>query len=142
MTKETLCTALGAVGGFVAQIMGGWDSSIKFLIGFMAVDYITGLIVAGVFHKSTKTSNGALESRAGWMGLCRKFVTLAIVFVANGFDTLIGSSFIRDAVVIGFIVNESLSIVENAGLMGLPIPDAITNGIEILKKKSEGGGNT
>jgi toxin secretion/phage lysis holin len=95
-----------------------------------------------VFHKSEKTANGTLESRAGWKGLCRKGVTLLIVLVACRLDLLIGSNFIRDAVVIAFVVNESLSIVENAGLMGVPIPPVIMKGIEVLKNKSDkGGGN-
>ena len=101
------------------------------------VDYATGLIVAGVFHKSEKTENGALESRAGWKGLCRKGVSLLVVLVACRLDMIMGSNFIRDATVIAFIANETISIIENAGLMGVPIPSVITKAIEVLKKKSE-----
>ena len=103
----------------------------------MGVDYATGLIVAGVFHKSEKTENGALESRAGWKGLCRKGVSLLVVLVACRLDMIMGSNFIRDATVIAFIANETISIIENAGLMGVPIPSVITKAIEALKKKSE-----
>lgn len=103
----------------------------------MGVDYATGLIVAGVFHKSEKTENGALESRAGWKGLCRKGVSLLVVLVACRLDMIMGSNFIRDATVIAFIANETISIIENAGLMGVPIPSVITKAIEVLKKKSE-----
>lgn len=66
----------------------------------MGADYVTGLIVAGVFHTSEKTENGTLESRAGWKGLCRKGVTLLVVLVACRLDLMMGSNFIRDAVVI------------------------------------------
>lgn len=104
---------------------------------FMAIDYITGLIVAGVFHNSGKTENGALESRAGWKGLCRKGVSLLVVLVACRLDLITGTNFIRDAVVIAFVANETISIVENAGLMGINIPPAITAAIEVLKKKSD-----
>ena len=104
---------------------------------FRSVDYATGLIVAGVFHKSEKTENGALESRAGWKGLCRKGVSLLVVLVACRLDMIMGSNFIRDATVIAFIANETISIIENAGLMGVPIPSVITKAIEVLKKKSE-----
>ena len=107
------------------------------LLIFMGVDYITGLAVAGVFQKSPKTENGALESKAGWKGLCRKGMTLLIVLIATRLDTAIGSSFIKDAVVIAYIANETISIVENAGLMGVPIPDAVQRGIEILTKNKE-----
>ena len=106
----------------------------------MAIDYITGLIVAGVFHNSEKTANGALESRAGWKGLCRKGVTLLVVLVACRLDLVMGSNFIRDAVIIAFVANETISIIENAGLMGIPIPAAIMRAIEILKNKAESEG--
>ena len=107
----------------------------------MGVDYVTGLIVAGVFHNSEKTPTGSLESRAGWKGLCRKGVTLLIVLVACRLDLVMGSSFIRDAVVIAFIANETISIVENAGLMGIPIPAVVTRAIEVLKNKAESEGD-
>jgi len=103
----------------------------------MAVDYVTGLIVAGVFHASPKSRTGALESRAGWKGLIRKGETLLIVLVACRLDAVMATSFVRDAVVIGFICNETISIVENAGLMGLPIPAALTKAVDILKQRSE-----
>ena len=128
---------LGTVGSTFASFFGGWDAALTTLLIFMGIDYLTGLIVAGVFHKSQKTKNGALESRAGWKGLCRKGMTLLVVLVACRLDLLTGSSFIRDAVVIAFVVNETLSIIENAGLMGVPIPAVLVKAIEILKKKSD-----
>lgn len=137
--KMKLLTFIGVVGSWIASLFGGWDAALTTLIMFMAVDYFTGLIVAGVFHKSEKTQNGTLESRAGWKGLCRKGVTLLVVLVACRLDLVMGSNFIRDAVVIAFIANETISIIENAGLMGVPIPAVITRAIEVLKEKSEGG---
>ena len=103
----------------------------------MGVDYITGLIVAGVFHNSEKTENGTLESRAGYKGLCRKGVILLIVLIAVRLDMVVGSDLIRDAVIIAFICNETISIIENAGLMGVPIPKTLKRAIEILAKKDE-----
>ncbi|MBD5469198.1 MAG: phage holin family protein [Lachnospiraceae bacterium] len=135
--KEKVCAGAGAVGAFVAHLYGGWDTALITLLIFMGVDYLTGLIVAGVFHRSTKTKNGALESRAGWKGLCRKGVTLLIVLVAYRLDLVMQSNFIRDAVVIAFIVNEMISIIENAGLIGIPIPRVLVRGIEVLKKQAE-----
>ena len=135
--KNQICSLVGLIGSAAATLFGGWDSGMVTLVIFMALDYITGIIVAGVFKKSQKSEHGALESRAGWKGLCRKGVTLLIVLVANRLDVVIGSTFIRDAVVIAFIANETISIVENAGLMGIPIPNIIIKSIEILKKKSE-----
>ena len=128
---------IGVIGSTVAALFGGWDAALVTLVIFMGIDYLTGLIVAGVFHNSEKTANGALESRAGWKGLCRKGVTLLVVLVACRLDRVMGSSFIRDAVVIAFIANETISIVENAGLMGVPIPGVVVRAIEILKKQAE-----
>ena len=138
--KSGFMTVVGMVGGVIASLFGGWDAALVTLMIFMGIDYVTGLIVAGVFHNSEKTENGALESRAGWKGLCRKGVTLLVVLVACRLDLVMGSNFIRDAVVIAFIANETISIIENAGLMGIPIPAAIMRAIEILKNKAESEG--
>ena len=121
----------------IATALGGWDVGLQTLVIFMCIDYITGILVAGVFHKFKKSETVTLESRAGWKGLIRKGVTLLIVLLAVQLDKVIGSTFIRDAVIIGFITNELISIVENAGLMGIPIPVVITNAIEVLQKKAE-----
>lgn len=135
--KVKLLTTIGLAGSWIASLFGGWDAALVTLLIFMGIDYITGLTVAGVFRKSEKTENGALESRAGWKGLCRKGVTLLVVLVACRLDLVMGSSFIRDAVVIAFIANETISIIENAGLMGIPIPAVITKAIEVLKNRAE-----
>ena len=131
--KDTICTAIGIIGGVIASLFGGWDTALQTLVIFMAIDYITGLVVAGVFHASPKTKTGALERK----GLIRKGETLLIVLVACQLDAVIGGSFVRDAAIIGFSANEAISIVENAGLMGLPIPAAITKAIDILKQRAE-----
>ena len=135
--KDTICTVIGLIGGAIAALFGGWDTALQTLVIFMAIDYITGLVVAGVFHASPKTKTGALESKAGWKGLIRKGETLLIVLVACQLDAVIGGSFVRDAAIIGFSANEAISIVENAGLMGLPIPAAITKAIDILKQRTD-----
>ena len=72
-----------------------------------------------------------------WKGLCRKGVSLLIVLVACRLDLIMGSSFIRDATVVAFVANETISIIENAGLMGVPIPEIIVKSIEVLKNKAE-----
>lgn len=137
VARSSVCGFIGFIGSLIASQFGGWDAALQTLIICMAVDYVTGLIVAGVFHASPKTKTGTLESRAGWKGLCRKGMSLLIVLVACRLDAVMGHSFVRDAVVIGFIANETLSIIENAGLMGLPIPAVITKAVDILKQRSE-----
>ena len=136
--KEGLCTGIGIAGGFIASLFGGWDAALVTLLIFMLIDYISGLVVAGVFHNSKKTENGALESKAGWKGLCRKCMTLLFVLIAYRLDLALGVNYVRDGVIIGFMANELISIVENAGLMGLPLPAAITKAVDILTKKAGG----
>ena len=136
LNKESIFTAAGVIGAFIASLFGGWTSGMTTLVIMMAVDYIMGILVAAVFGKSKKTEDGKLESRAGWKGLVRKGTTLLIVLVATRIDMLIGTNFVRDAAVIGFAANELLSIVENAGLMGVPMPAAITNAVEVLQNKA------
>ena len=133
--KPVLCTVVGCVGSLVTSAFGGWDAGLITLVLFMAVDYITGLMVAGIFHASEKTESGGLESRAGWKGLCRKGVTLLIVLIAHRIDIVAGTSVVRDAVVIAYIVNEAISITENAGLMGVPVPDRLMAAIDVLQGK-------
>lgn len=135
--QGTICTGIGIIGAFIASLYGGWTDGMTTLLMFMAIDYIMGLLVAGVWHKSKKTEDGCLESRAGWKGLVRKGVTMLIVLVAARLDMTIGTTMIRDTAVIGFIANEGISIIENAGLMGVPLPKVITNALEVLRKESE-----
>ncbi len=138
--KVSILGAVGVIGSVITNALGGWDMALRVLISFMAADYITGLIVAGVFKKSQKTESGGLESKTGFTGLCKKGMILGIVFIAAQLDLLSGTEIIRDAVIIGYIVNEAVSIIENAGLMGVPIPPAIVKAVELLKNK-EGANN-
>ena len=137
--KEGICTAVGVVGSAIAAAFGGWDQALVTLVIFMVIDYLSGLIVAGIFRNSRKTENGALESRAGWKGLCRKGVTLLFVLIAYRLDLALGVNYIRNAVIIGFMANELISITENAGLMGIPLPTVIQNAIEVLTRKASCG---
>lgn len=137
MRANVLYSLVGVVGGFVAMAFGGWSDALITLIVFMALDYVTGLIVAGIFKKSKKSENGALESRAGFKGLCRKGVALMIVLVAVRLDIIMHTTYIKDAVIIAFVANESISIIENAGLMGIPVPGIIARAIDVLRNESE-----
>jgi len=133
--KDIITAFTGVTGGFIASLFGGWDSAITTLVIFMTMDYASGLMLAGVFHKSTKTENGALDSKAGFRGLCRKGMILLVVLVAARLDLVLGTSFIRDSVTIAFIANETISLLENAALMGVPYPSALKNALELLQKK-------
>ncbi len=135
--KEMICTVVGLTGSFVAKAFGGWDSALVTLLFFMIVDYVSGLVVAGVFHKSKKSENGALESHAGWKGLCKKGMTLLFVLIAYRLDLALGLDFVRTTVIIGFMANELISIVENAGLMGIKLPAVLSKAIDILTQKAD-----
>ena len=134
--KNIICTAFGIVGSFIASLFGGWTTGLTTLLIFMLIDYITGLVCAGVFHKSQKTKTGALESHVGFKGLCKKGAILFLVLVGHRLDVSIGTTYIRDAVCISFIANETISIIENAGLMGVPIPAVLIKAIDVLKNKN------
>ena len=135
--KKIFITLIGVLGGVAVHLFGEWDAALQTLILFMAIDWITGgIILPVVFKKSPKSGNGALESRAGWKGLCRKGMTLLFVLIATQLDLLARTSYLRDAVCMAFIANEALSIVENAGLMGVPLPEVLRKAIDVLQKKS------
>lgn len=133
--KELICTAIGMIGAAAAWAFGGWDTALAALMICMAVDYISGSTVALVFHKSRKTETGSYNSAYGLKGLCKKGLMLLFVVVAVQADRLLGADYVRDAVCIGFCVNEILSIVENLGLAGVPLPKAVIKALEQLQNK-------
>ena len=92
-------------------------------------------MVALVFHNSNKTESGAYNSAYGLKGLCKKCLMLLFVLVATQVDRVLGADYVRDAVCIGFAVNEILSIIENLGLAGIPMPEAVIKALEQLQKK-------
>ena len=115
--KNTVLVVLAAAGSAIAQALGGWDVALKVLICFMALDYATGWLVAAIWHKSGKSKTGALSSDAGFKGLAKKCVMLALVWMGALLDQATSSDFARDAVCMFFIANEGLSILENTAVI-------------------------
>lgn len=134
--KAKLMAVSGAAGAILSQLFGGFTSDLKTLLILMAADLITGMIVAGVFKNSAKSPGGALESKAGWKGISKKAVTLFFVIISRRMDILFDTDFIKTAVVAAYSVNEIVSLTENAGLMGIPIPQPIKKAIDVLKSNS------
>jgi toxin secretion/phage lysis holin len=134
--KDTICTLFGICGAGIAWAFGGWYAALMALLICISVDYISGSLVALVFHKSSKSETGAYNSSYGLKGLCKKGLMLLFVLVAVQIDRLMGADYVRDAVCIGFCTNEILSIVENLGLAGVPMPQAVTKALEQLQKKT------
>ena len=143
--KNYISTVAALLGGAVSTFLGGWSAGMTTLVIFMAIDYLSGIVVACVFHTSNKSASGAFESRAGWKGLVKKCFTLLFVLIAHRLDLVmmeaagfdVAMHYIRDTVVIGFMVNELFSIVENAGLMGIPLPKIIIRAIDVLQSKAD-----
>lgn len=135
MTKEKILIFLGSIGGLVSNLFGGWNAALTTLIMFMIIDYISGFFIAVILKKSPKTETGAASSKASFAGLLKKGMILFIVLVAAQLDILSGVNFIKDATIIAFIANETISIIENAGYMGIKVPAVIMKAIDVLNSK-------
>ena len=127
---------LGVVAGLVSALTGGWDTAMETLCIAMLLDYASGLIVAGVFHKSPKSAGGALESKAALKGLLRKVLVIMAVVAFHQLDRLTGQSYFRDGAAWAFFSVEVISIIENVGLI-YPLPKFVTKAIDWLRNKSD-----
>ena len=137
--KNAVLAGLAVAGAFVVEQLGGWDAMLVLLMGFMAADILTGVLVAAIWKKSGKTEGGRLESRAGFKGLCRKGIILLLVWLGVLMDGALETAYIRSAIILFFVGNEGLSLLENVGLMGVQYPAALKNALEVLRDKGENG---
>jgi len=121
-----------AIGGTaVSYLFGGWSTLLGVLLAFVVMDYLSGMVAAGI--------EGQLSSSVGLKGIARKVFIFGMVAVAHLVDTAIADGHVfRDATIFFYLANELLSIVENSGRIGLPVPDLIKQAVEILKGKSGG----
>ena len=133
--KKLILFTLGAVGSLITDLLGGWNGAMTTLLIFMIIDYLTGLAVAGIFSKSMKTETGKLNSAVGFKGICKKCMIFVFVIIGHQLDILLQIDYVQNLVIISFIANELLSIVENAGLMGVPVPAVISKAIDLLNRK-------
>ena len=120
-----------AIGGGIGWFLGGADGFLYALIAFVVIDYITGVMCAIADKK--------LSSEVGFKGLCRKVLIFILVGAANIIDVqIIGTgSVLRTAVIFFYISNEGLSLIENAGHLGLPIPEKLKAVLEQLHDRAE-----
>ena len=132
MTKSFIATATGAVLGALISLAGGWDTALQALMVFMVLDYLTGVIVAAVFHASKKTETGKLGSAAHLKGIAKKVLMLFMVVAGQYADVVLGIDYFRTAVIIALIANELISLIENAGLAGIEVP-ILSKAVEALK---------
>ena len=141
VAKMTILTVFGAIGSFIANLFGGWGEDMITLLIFMGTDFLLGLLIAAFWQKSDKSRSGAVSSYSAWKGLVKKGVTLLIVLVAHRLDITLGTEYIRPAVIIAFCINELISIIENLGIMGVPLPTVLTGAIELLQNKTDTKGS-
>ena len=135
--KATICTVAGFIGGAIASALGGWDLLIKALFCFACFDYLSGWLVAAVFHKSPKTATGAYASSVGLKGLIRKAMMFGVVGMGALLDDVLGLDCLRNAIASAFLANDGMSIVENLGLMGIKMPKPVTAALDVLADKAD-----
>ncbi|WP_019123331.1 phage holin family protein [Brevibacillus massiliensis] len=128
---ETTFKSIVAFGGAAASFLfGGWSMLLNILVAFVAIDYVTGILAAG--------AEGRLNSKVGRLGIARKVFTFLMVAIAHLVDTALGEQHIlRDAAIFFYLANELLSILENAGRVGLPVPELVKRAVEVLKGKGD-----
>ena len=136
MTKSFIVTATGAVLGALISLAGGWDTALQALVVFMILDYLTGVIVAAVFHASKKTESGKLSSVVGFKGIAKKVLMLFMVVAGQYADIVLGIDYFRTAVIIALIANELISLIENAGLAGIDVP-ILSKAVDALKSMDD-----
>ena len=111
----------------------------KVLVSMMVADYLTGVIVAAVFKNSGKTDSGALNSRAGFIGIVKKGMIIVLIWIATLLDGAMNTAYIRTTLILFFVGNEGISLLENVGLMGVPYPAFLRNLLDALKEKGNSG---
>ncbi len=128
---NTIQFVFAGIGGWLGYFLGGCDGLFYALLAFVVVDYITGVMCA--------IADKSLSSEVGFKGICRKVLIFTLVGMANVLDVwVIGTgSVLRTAVIFFYISNEGVSLIENAGHLGLPIPAKLKNILEQLHDRSE-----
>ena len=135
--KVYVLIAFGFLGAMLTKIIGVWTSDLITLIYFNVTDLMLGLIICFIFKNSPKTKSGGINSKVFIKGFFKKFCMLLMVGVSYRLDILFGISYLRTGVIISLIVNELISITENLGLLGIPLPKKLKSAIDVLQKKSE-----
>ena len=130
-TVKWFAAAAGAVAGLFMRM----PIAVRLLVLLMGLDYLSGVGVA-LLGKSPKSEGGALSSRAGFVGLMCKAMILIVILLAAVLDNLTGSAACTGAAAMFYIVNESLSILENAVLLGVPVPQKLSQALDVAKLTS------
>lgn len=137
---EHITRLLATVGGCIAGLYGGWNGTMTVLVIFMVADYMLGCACA-LTGKSTKTDGGHFLSTVAFVGLLKKATIMLVVLLAVQLDNAVGgaAAMFQTAAVFFYLANEGLSIVENCGLLGVPVPKVLKNALEALRDKGDTG---
>ena len=138
MTWDKILKWLAGIAGAIAGLFGEWTTTLTILVVVMAIDYISGVLVAAC-GKSPKTEAGGLSSKVGFIGIAKKGFIMLLVLLATMLDKAIGNETMvfQTSLVFYYIANEGLSVLENAALMGLPFPEKLKKALETLRDKDE-----
>lgn len=128
--NETVFKAVVALGGGAAfYFYGGWSSLLEVLLAFIIIDYISGVVASAI--------EGKLNSAIGLRGIAKKIFIFVMVAVGHLIDKAIGAEVVMNTAIFFYLANELISIIENSGRIGLPVPPAIIRAVEMLQEKSE-----
>lgn len=133
--KNFLCSGVGVLGGVIFGALGGYTHTLQFLLGIMVLDYILGIAIA-VLKLSPKSKTGGLNSSVGFRGLLKKVGILVMVWIGFQIDLSFNLNVVRNMVILGFLANEVISVIENLGLIGVVKNEAVIKMIDILKKQT------
>jgi toxin secretion/phage lysis holin len=129
MKQNIISSATAITGGMIAFMMGEWSQLLTLFLFIVVLDYVSGLGASIVEGKG-------LSSAVGYKGLIKKFAVILIIALAHQIDKALGMEMIMSGAIYFFLANELISVIENYGRMGLPLPPQIKKVIQILKEKS------
>ena len=132
--KQVISLVIGALTTGLLKVIGEPTQDLKILLLLMVIDLIVGFTVSAVWHKSSKTKSGKVSSKVMFKGIVKKILTLVLVVVAYQIDILLGYDVIRHVVIIAFVVQEIISVIENITITGIKAPDIITKALDVLER--------
>lgn len=135
MSEGIFKALLAWLGGSAMYLIGGFDLFLEAMLILMVIDYMLGMTIAGVFHRSPKSCNGGLNSNVGFLGLFKKITGILFVVIAVEMQKVTGIPGVREGVILALTVNELISIIEHAGVMNLPVPKVLSDMVDVLRNK-------
>jgi toxin secretion/phage lysis holin len=122
--------AFALLGGTITAFLGGWDLALQVLVLFVVLDYLVGLVAAWTEKN--------LDSRVGFRGICKKVLLFVPIAICYALDQVLGQEILRSLAIFFYIANEGLSVIENLGRAGVPVPEPLMGALEQLGKRGAG----